>query len=976
MANFVKAYSGVVVAGELHSVANIAQTSKLTLEATSTLDARDFAFMRDQMPYLVDLDITAAAIVEYEGPDGTVSGSPLYYAADKVPQESFKGKLLVTAKLPASATLIGESAFRNTTALAEAEIPAAVTIIESYAFDGSGIAHVAFANNAQLTAIGAHAFENAKLTGLNLPTELLTIGDYAFSGCTELAGSLTIPAKVSSIGACAFAKNELSNSSFNKLSEVIFPASLRTIGAHAFRNSKSLESIRIEEGLESIGEYAFGGCSRLKGTLVIPSTMTSVAHDAFASDSIQYLELHAGITALGDWAFANNPFDSVRVYSPTPLALNAQSLNPFSGVNSSSDKRPLLVPEGSYSAYLNAAVWSTFELGSDNLMFEDNIDYGNRDWRVEAAANPPAGGSVGDSSEVRGMPDWIRTANDYDTDEYYYIAGQTAKLKATPAAGYAFVSWTADGSSDVLGTDAVLSYVVTGRAKLIANFTPLYRVTVIANNDEMGTVAGSGDYRADSTASILATPNDSYRFVQWNDGSTDSLRTVTVTQNVTYTAEFAVDMSGIFHVTVSANSNEMGTVSGGGDYRADSTASISATPNAGYRFEQWSDGNTNNPRTVTVTQDMSFTAMFAAIMYTLSVAANDPSMGTVSGGDSYRADSAASISATPNAGYRFERWSDGNTNNPRTVRVTQDTSFTAEFAAIMYTLSVAANDPSMGTVSGSGGYRADSAASISATPNAGYRFERWSDGNTDNPRTVTVTQDASFTAEFAAIMYILSVAANNDEMGTVAGSGDYRADSTASISATPGAGYRFAQWSDGNIDNPRRVRVTQDTSFTAEFAVALLSYQLTAVAVNPSMGTVSGGGTYTEGAVVSINATANAGYRFVRWSDGNTDNPRMVTVTQNITCTAEFASTTTDVEGAEALTISVYPNPAVDYIAVVLPENAARAFFTLYDMQGQVAIEKAIGRREAISVSHLPAGIYIYEVAIEKQRYTGRLVKN
>jgi hypothetical protein len=469
IANFVKEHSGVVTAGQLHAVANIKQTSKITLTATSTLDARDFAFMRDQMPYLVDLDIAAASIVAYQGDEGTVAGITAY-AANKIPEQSFKDKLLVSVKLPSTITLIGESAFRNTSSLAGIEIPAGVTAIGDYAFSGSGIEQLTFVNNSELAIIGGRAFENCtKLTGLNLPAALITISDYAFSGCTELTGTLTLPENVSSIGAYAFAKDDAYNSS-SKLVGVVFPNSLRTIGANAFKYSKSLESINLPEGLTGIGEYAFNSCSRLKSAVRIPAGISTVAAHTFGNDSILYLELHANVSALGNWAFANNPFDSVRVYSPTPIAFStAAAENPFYGVNSTLTKSPLLVPEGSYSSYLNANVWKDFEFG-DDVLYWMGYDYGNRDWRIEGVANNPAWGRVEDISTERGMPDWIRIDNECDRDEYYYIAGQTATLRAVPAADYSFVSWTAEGSSNVLSTDAEYPFVVSGKAKLIANF--------------------------------------------------------------------------------------------------------------------------------------------------------------------------------------------------------------------------------------------------------------------------------------------------------------------------------------------------------------------------------------------------------------------------------------------------------------------------------------------------------------------------
>ena len=67
----------------------------------------------------------------------------------------------------------------------------------------------------------------------------------------------------------------------------------------------------------------------------------------------------------------------------------------------------------------------------------------------------------------------------------------------------------------------------------------------------------------------------------------------------------------------------------------------------------------------------------------------------------------------------------------------------------MYTLTLAASPAEGGTVSGAGQYEAGTAASIQATANSGYTFTRWSDGDTNATRSVTVHNDLTLTAEFA-----------------------------------------------------------------------------------------------------------------------------------------------------------------------------------------------------------------------------------
>ena len=139
------------------------------------------------------------------------------------------------------------------------------------------------------------------------------------------------------------------------------------------------------------------------------------------------------------------------------------------------------------------------------------------------------------------------------------------------------------------------------------------------------------------------------------------------------------------------------------------------------------------------------------------------------------------------------------------------------------------------------------------------------------------------------LSYQVQVNANNDMMGTVYIVQDIDCEQNeAIIQATPNADYIFTQWSDGNTDNPRTVTVTGDTLFTALFAPAVCQVQLGTN--DPFMGNVTGGGEYAYGTSITIEAVPAEGYRFVQWSDGNTDNPRTVEVTDNMALTAEFAS--------------------------------------------------------------------------------------
>ncbi len=98
-------------------------------------------------------------------------------------------------------------------------------------------------------------------------------------------------------------------------------------------------------------------------------------------------------------------------------------------------------------------------------------------------------------------------------------------------------------------------------------------------------------------------------------------------------------------------------------------------------------------------------------------------------------------------GSDYVDWSYYDRGSGRSVRpVYGDVSLPKE----KYTISVYSNDNSRGTVSGGGTYDEGCQVTITATANSGYRFKEWNDGNTDNPRVITVTKDAIYTAHFEA----------------------------------------------------------------------------------------------------------------------------------------------------------------------------------------------------------------------------------
>lgn len=84
---------------------------------------------------------------------------------------------------------------------------------------------------------------------------------------------------------------------------------------------------------------------------------------------------------------------------------------------------------------------------------------------------------------------------------------------------------------------------------------------------------------------------------------------------------------------------------------------------------------------------------------------------------------------------------------------------------VKYTVTVNANDATYGTVTGGGEYVEGTEVTLTATPNSGYLFEKWNDNNTDNPRTITVTGNVTYTANFAVAGPTFTAAFDNQDLG-------------------------------------------------------------------------------------------------------------------------------------------------------------------------------------------------------------------
>ncbi len=207
--------------------------------------------------------------------------------------------------------------------------------------------------------------------------------------------------------------------------------------------------------------------------------------------------------------------------------------------------------------------------------------------------------------------------------------------------------------------------------------------------------------------------------------------------------------------------------------------------------------------------------------------------------------------------------------------------------------------------------------------------------------------------------YKLDVYSDSLPMGDAEGSGIYYNSDGTEIRAIPHAGYVFSHWNDGSTDNPRIVYLTQDTSFTAYFDTG--AYYNVQTAVTPAgWGTVEGGGTYAVNTEVELTAVPTEGFMFERWDDGDIQNPRTVTVTQDTLFTAVFAldTTTTGIPEAGRLAFGIAPNPTGGRLTVTLNESSP-CEAEVYDATGRCVLRATLqGPQSDLDVRRLPAGRY------------------
>ena len=452
--------------------------------------------------------------------------------------------LLNTIVIPNSVTSIGTNAFSFCRGLTKVSIPNSVKTIGNWAFYRcTGLTTVTIGNS--VTSIGNRAFYSCtSLTEVSIPNSVKTIEFRAFEGCTGLK-TVTIGNSVTTIGESAFY-------SCTSLTEVSIPNSVTSIGSGAFEDCSGLKTVTIGNSVTTIGDGTFNGCTSLKTViwnarnvqdtflsetwipkppfpdsdrltefvfgeeveyipaylcyqlaslkkLVIGNSVTSIGNHAFfCCSGLTEVTIPNSVTSIGDYAFAD-----------------------CTGLTEIAIPNAVTTIEG--YAFTRCTGLKTVTIGNSVTTIEDGAFNGCT--QMESVTIGEKVESIGESAFAKCNSLTAVTSK----------AVTPPQIWATTFDDYAMTLYVPAGCKS--------KYAET---KYWRNFTDiretgvtLHTVTANATDETMGYVIGAGEYPQGSTATLVAVPFGQNYFVRWNDGNTDNPRTITVTGDMTFTAEFA-----------------------------------------------------------------------------------------------------------------------------------------------------------------------------------------------------------------------------------------------------------------------------------------------------------------------------------------------------------------------------------------------------------------------------------------------------
>lgn len=273
-----------------------AEASSYSIVSAETSDAGRYYCVVSNMLDTISTDTVTLVVGDKSviAAPGEEPGTALVVYDDSY--ASFSGILTIPQTIlieGESYTVVGidDMAFMGCAKLTSVTFPSTLKTIGDYAFAETAVKSVVLPDG--VSTLGNYAFnKSASLATVSLGNSLTAIGNYAFSDCDKLE-SVTFGSALETIGERAFASA--------KISSLVLPATVRTIGDWAFYNNP-LTAITFNDGLQSIGSRAFYGVS--VQTLNIPNSVTELGSYAFSGcKSLETVTIGTGVTKISDYTF-------------------------------------------------------------------------------------------------------------------------------------------------------------------------------------------------------------------------------------------------------------------------------------------------------------------------------------------------------------------------------------------------------------------------------------------------------------------------------------------------------------------------------------------------------------------------------------------------------------------------------------------------------------------------------------------------
>ena len=702
---------------------------------------------------------------------------------------------LTSITIPNSVTYIGESAFRNCHDLTSITIPNSVTSIGNLAFSGTGLTSIVvekgntiYDSRENCNAI-IKASTNTLIAGCKntiIPNDVTSIGNYAFYQCAGLT-SVTIPNSVTSIGETAF-------SGCTGLTSVIIPNSVTSIGNSAFAYCTGLTSVTIGNSVTSIGDYAFYGCSGLT-SVTIGNSVTSIGNDAFSNTGLTSVTLNSNALVnkaytsssnlknifggqvteyfIGDnvSGIGENAFYGCSKLSSVTIGNSVTSIG-NSAFGSCKKLTSITIPnsvtEIGGGAFCECTGLTSVTIPNSVTSIGGSAFYGCTGLTSVAIGNRVkcigygafSGCSNLTSVHISDLAAWCNITFLSKVDEYYsnplenahhlYLNGTEIKDLIIPN------SITSIGNDAFVGCTGLTSVTIPNSVTSIGYWAffdciGLSSVTIGKNVTYIGEQAFAYCTGLTSVTCFATTPPDiEFDVFQEIDCSQIPLYVPSESINAYKNAYTWEDFSKIraigdaYYIVTFKDWD--GTVLKIEEVEQGQSATAPTDPTReNYTFIGWDKEFSN------VQSDLIVTAQYTINIHTISTAVNDEARGTVTGDQKAEHLTAVELTATANYGYHFEYWeSDGKqyTSNPLTVTATDNALYTAYFFPNTYNLNVYSENSSMGAVSAPQQAEYLDVVTITANAANNFHFVQWNDGNTDNPRTIVVSRDTTFVAEF------------------------------------------------------------------------------------------------------------------------------------------------------------------------------------------------------------------------------------